>query len=84
VRAFEAKERSDAFRRHNLASLEQVLPVWEDEAQRTHLARSARDQLEQQMERDRADLDRRMGTGWYSNPDAEGENGDERSPAALK
>jgi glutathione-regulated potassium-efflux system ancillary protein KefC len=84
VRAFEAKERSDAFRRHNLASLEQVLPVWEDEAQRTHLARSARDQLEQQMERDRADLDRRPGTGWHSNADAEEEGGDERSPAALK
>jgi glutathione-regulated potassium-efflux system ancillary protein KefC len=82
VRPFEAKERSDAFRRHNLESLEQVLPVWADEQQRTNLARSARDQLEQQMERDRAELDRQVGIGWHSDAEAAEEGGDQRSPAS--
>ena len=82
VRAYEAKERADAFRRHNLESLEQILPVWADEKARTNLARSSRDQLEQQMERDRAELDRQVGIGWHSEAEAEEEGGDQRSPAA--
>jgi len=84
VRAFEAKERADAFRRHNLASLEQMLAIWADEAQRTNLARSARDQLEQQMERDRATLDRQVGKGWHSEAEAQEEGGDRRTPALVK
>jgi glutathione-regulated potassium-efflux system ancillary protein KefC len=84
VRAFEAKERADAFRRHNLASLEQMLAIWADEAQRTNLARSARDQLEQQMERDRATLDRQVGKGWHSEAEAQEEGGDRRTPALAK
>jgi glutathione-regulated potassium-efflux system ancillary protein KefC len=82
VRPYEARERADAFRQHNIASMEQILPVWADEQQRTSLARSARDQLEQQMERDRADLDRHMGTAWHSEAERTEEGGDERSPAA--
>ena len=70
VRPYEARERADQFRRHNIQSLEQVLPVWANEVERTKLARSARDQLEQQMERDRATLDRHHGAvGWQ--PEAE-------------
>jgi len=66
VRPYEARERADQFRRHNIQSLEQVLPIWADEAERTKVARSARDQLEQQMERDRATLDRHHGAvGWH-------------------
>jgi glutathione-regulated potassium-efflux system ancillary protein KefC len=84
VRAFEAKERADAFRRHNLESLEQILPVWADEKERTNLARSARDQLEQQMERDRTELDRQVGKGWASEAEAEEEGGDQRSPALTR
>jgi glutathione-regulated potassium-efflux system ancillary protein KefC len=84
VRPFEAKERADAFRRHNLESLEQILPVWADEKQRTNLARSARDQLEQQMERDRAELDRQVGTGWHSEAEAAEEGADQRAPALSK
>jgi glutathione-regulated potassium-efflux system ancillary protein KefC len=84
VRAFEAKERADAFRRHNLASLEQMLTIWADEAERTNLARSARDQLEQQMERDRATLDRQVGKGWQSEAEAQEEGGDRRTPALAK
>jgi glutathione-regulated potassium-efflux system ancillary protein KefC len=57
-------------------------PVWATRRQRTNLARSARDQLEQQMERDRAELDRQVGNGWHSEAEAEEEGGDQRSPAA--
>jgi len=67
VRPYEARERGDQFRRHNVQSLEQILPVWANEAERTNLVRSARDQLEQQMERDRAGLDRLHGAaGWHA------------------
>lgn len=67
VRPYEARERADQFRRHNVQSLEQVLPVWANEVERTNLARSARDQLEQQMERDRTGLDHLHGAvGWQA------------------
>jgi hypothetical protein len=60
------------------------LAIWADEAQRTNLARSARDQLEQQMERDRATLDRQVGKGWHSEAEAQEEGGDRRTPALAK
>ncbi|MEY2937338.1 MAG: hypothetical protein RL033_8087, partial [Pseudomonadota bacterium] len=82
VRPYEARERSDAFRRHNIAALEQILPIWADEKQRTNVARSSRDQLEQQMERDRAELDQHVGSAWQTAAAAVEEGGDERSPAA--
>jgi glutathione-regulated potassium-efflux system ancillary protein KefC len=70
VRRYEAKERADVFRRHNLRMLEDLLPHWENEAARTHLARSAREELERQMERERADLDRHGSVqGWQSDPE---------------
>jgi glutathione-regulated potassium-efflux system ancillary protein KefC len=56
VRPYEAKQRADIFRKHNVRTLEHMLPAWEDQAARTSLARSAREQLEQQMERDRAEV----------------------------
>jgi glutathione-regulated potassium-efflux system ancillary protein KefC len=84
VRPYEARERADAFRRHNLSSMEQILPVWADEQQRTSLARSARDQLEQQMERDRAELERHVGAAWHGDAEVAEEGGDERSPAAPR
>jgi glutathione-regulated potassium-efflux system ancillary protein KefC len=64
VRPYEARERADLFRTHNIQTLEDILPLWEDQAERTHLARSAREQLEQQMKEDRADLERHAGRGW--------------------
>jgi glutathione-regulated potassium-efflux system ancillary protein KefC len=70
VGAYEAKERADVFRRHNIQSMEAILPHWQDLEQRTKLAISARDQLERQMETDRASLDRHGKKGWHS--DAEG------------
>jgi glutathione-regulated potassium-efflux system ancillary protein KefC len=64
VRPYEARERADLFRTHNIQTLEAILPRWENEAERTSLARSAREQLEQQMTEDRADIDRHAARGW--------------------
>jgi glutathione-regulated potassium-efflux system ancillary protein KefC len=64
VRPYEARERADVFRHHNVRTLENILPIWQDEAERTNLARSARDQLERQMEQDRTSLERHSGHGW--------------------
>lgn len=69
VRPYEARERADLFRSHNIRTLEQMLPRWENEAERTSVAKSSREQLEQQMERDRLDVDQRSGHGWHSEPE---------------
>jgi glutathione-regulated potassium-efflux system ancillary protein KefC len=66
VRPYEARERADLFRTHNVQTLESILPRWENEAERTNLARSAREQLEQQMKEDRADVERHGARGWHS------------------
>ncbi|HTV21485.1 MAG TPA: glutathione-regulated potassium-efflux system protein KefC [Polyangiaceae bacterium] len=66
VRPYEARERADLFRNHNVRTLEEMLPSWEDERERTSRARSAREQLEQQMKQDRADVERQAGRGWHS------------------
>jgi glutathione-regulated potassium-efflux system ancillary protein KefC len=74
VRPYEARERADVFRRHNLRTLEEILPKWKDETERTNLARSAREQLERQMEQDRARLEPHGAHGWRSNPPTEREH----------
>jgi glutathione-regulated potassium-efflux system ancillary protein KefC len=66
VRPYEARERADLFRTHNLRTLEAMLPLWRDETERTNLARTAREQLERQMEQDRVDVRRHAGLGWQS------------------
>ena len=77
VRPYEARERADTFRRHNLQTLEEILPVWENEAERVNQAKVSREQLERQMEQDRADLERHGSRGWRR-PDG----GADREPAA--
>ena len=64
VRPFEARERADAFRRHNVAGLEELLPQWADETARLSAARNARLQFEQQFQRDLEDLEERVGRAW--------------------
>ena len=49
VGAYDAKERADLFRRHNVQAMESILPHWQDIEARTKMAISARDQLERQM-----------------------------------
>jgi glutathione-regulated potassium-efflux system ancillary protein KefC len=65
VGAYEARERTDAFRRHNIRMLEEILPHWNDEERRTKMARSARDQLERQMEQDRVELEKQAVGDWH-------------------
>jgi glutathione-regulated potassium-efflux system ancillary protein KefC len=68
VGAYEARERADLFRRHNIQSMEAILPHWQDVEQRTKLAISARDQLERQMENDRQSVDKHDHKDWHSTP----------------
>jgi glutathione-regulated potassium-efflux system protein KefC len=71
VRPYEARERADQFRRHNVTTLESMLPRWENEEERTSMARSSREQLEQQMKQDRADVERQAAArGWHPEEDA--------------
>ncbi len=79
VGAYEARERADRFRRQNVAVLEQFLPLFEDEAQRLTAARAGREQLEQQIAEDKAQLDRSFGGSWS----ADTETPEERAPAGV-
>jgi glutathione-regulated potassium-efflux system ancillary protein KefC len=65
---FEAREDADRFRSHNVSTLEQLLPHLADEARRLSLARAAREQLEQQVTRDRALRGNHDGSGWVEDP----------------
>ena len=59
-------------------TLDACLDWWQDSERRTQLARSAREQLERQMEGDRVSLERRAAAqGWHSIPPEEVE----REPA---
>jgi glutathione-regulated potassium-efflux system ancillary protein KefC len=64
VRPYEARERADVFRHHNIRTLETILPKWQNEEERTSLAKSSREQLERQMEQDRKRLEHHGGHGW--------------------
>jgi glutathione-regulated potassium-efflux system ancillary protein KefC len=65
VSPFEAKERVDAFRRHNIRMLDALVPHFHDENKRLSLAKAGRAELERQFERDRAALDHHHGSqGW--------------------
>jgi glutathione-regulated potassium-efflux system ancillary protein KefC len=68
VRPYEARERADVFRRHNVRAMEAILPHWQDVEARTKMAISARDQLERQMENDRRTADRHGVRGWHTDP----------------
>lgn len=72
VGAYEARERADQFRRQNIAAIEAILPHWHDEKKRIAMARSARQDLERQMELDRARLDQHVGRGWHEGDEPEG------------
>jgi glutathione-regulated potassium-efflux system ancillary protein KefC len=62
---YRARELADAFRRHNIASVEATLPFYQDEARRMSIAKQGREELEQQFARDRERFEREHGgTGW--------------------
>jgi glutathione-regulated potassium-efflux system ancillary protein KefC len=64
VRPYEARERVDRFRRHNVAMLDSLIPHFHDEAQRLSTAKAGREELERLFERDRAMLDAESGSGF--------------------
>ncbi|MFT3925022.1 MAG: glutathione-regulated potassium-efflux system protein KefC [Myxococcales bacterium] len=66
VAPYEAHERADRFRRHNVRALEAVLPYLDDEARRLSMARAAREELEKQFERDMAALNRIGSAAWQA------------------
>ncbi|HYP87328.1 MAG TPA: cation:proton antiporter, partial [Polyangiaceae bacterium] len=68
VLPYEAKERADVFRRHNVRAMEAILPHWQDLEARTKMAISSRDQLERQMENDRHTAERHGTRGWHTDP----------------
>jgi glutathione-regulated potassium-efflux system ancillary protein KefC len=61
VAPYEARERADRFRRHNIRALEALLPTYRDETSRLSQARAGREELEAQFDRDQKELDR-LGT----------------------
>jgi glutathione-regulated potassium-efflux system ancillary protein KefC len=69
VSPYEARERADRFRRHNLQSVEKIMPFIGDEAQRVSMAKLAREELERLMESDRIALDREEAGGWADGAD---------------
>ncbi|MDB4977293.1 MAG: Glutathione-regulated potassium-efflux system protein KefC [Myxococcaceae bacterium] len=63
---FEAQELSNRFKRHNIRTLELMSAHFNDEAERVSLAKAAREELEEQFERDREALRTSVGEskGW--------------------
>ncbi|HUQ28167.1 MAG TPA: glutathione-regulated potassium-efflux system protein KefC [Usitatibacter sp.] len=61
VDRFRAKELADAFRRHNVASVEATLPFYQDEGRRMSIAKAGREELERQFARDRERFAREHG-----------------------
>ena len=64
VRPFEARERADVFRRHNVGTLESLLGEWADEARRITFARTSRVEFEQQFQRDQEEFELQIGHSW--------------------
>ena len=65
VDRFRAKELADAFRRHNIASVDATLPFYQDQARRMSMAKAGREELERQFARDRERFEREHGgKGW--------------------
>ncbi len=65
---YEARERADRFRLHNVQALEDLLPVFGDESRRLSLAKQGRAQLEAQFSQDIESLE---GHGGEWHPDEE-------------
>ncbi len=78
VAPYEARERADRFRTHNIQALEELLPVFNDEGQRLSRAKASRAQLEAQFAQDQEALTDHGGE-WH--PDEE--DADERLPAQI-
>jgi glutathione-regulated potassium-efflux system ancillary protein KefC len=71
VAPYEARESADRFRQHNVRMLEAMLPNYRDEVSRLSANRAGREELEDQFERDRVELDRiGAAVGWQEELDS--------------
>ncbi len=66
VDPYEAREAAERFRRHNVSMIEAAVPPEQSEEERRAVARAARDELERQMEQDRAERTRLGAQGWHA------------------
>jgi glutathione-regulated potassium-efflux system ancillary protein KefC len=64
VDRFRAREIADAFRRHNLATLEALVPHFRDEARVLSQAKAGREELREFFARDRAQFETEQRKGW--------------------
>jgi glutathione-regulated potassium-efflux system ancillary protein KefC len=62
---YEAREIADRFRRANLATLEAMRPAFGDEAKTVAIVRSGREELEENLRRDREAQAERDRAGWH-------------------
>ena len=65
VDRFRAREMADAFRRHNVASLEASFPHYKDETRLLNTVKAGREELEALFARDRARFERDHEEGWH-------------------
>ena len=82
VAPYEARERADRFRLHNVQNLEELLPVFGDEGRRLSITKAARAQLEAQFAQDVEALEGQGGDWHPAEDDRDGQKPlDERVPA---
>jgi glutathione-regulated potassium-efflux system ancillary protein KefC len=62
---YEARELAESFKRHNVRTLEALAPYLHDETKRLSMAKAAREELERQFERDRAELQHDGVDSWH-------------------
>ena len=65
VEPYEAREIAEAFRRQNVITLNALLPHFRDEAKTVAIARSGREELEENLRRDREARQQARGSGWH-------------------
>jgi glutathione-regulated potassium-efflux system ancillary protein KefC len=65
VEPYEAREVAEAFRRQNLTTLTALLPHFRDEARTVAIAKSGREELEENLRRDREARAQQSADGWH-------------------
>ena len=65
VEPYEAREIAEAFRRQNLITLNVLLPHFHDEARTVAIAKSGREELEENLRRDHEARQKAGARGWH-------------------
>ena len=65
VEPYEAREIAEAFRRQNVITLKALLPHFHDEARTVAIAKSGREELEENLRRDREARQKTSARGWH-------------------